>query len=111
MLTEIEKLLYEFSDKTKSVTSLTSVALLFIIIAFFSPIMHYVVKFILNLIAIALLTVAFILNFRTTNYTTQHITHLFVDPSLSHIKKNIILNYVFSFVILILIGYILMSYF
>lgn len=111
MITENEKILFEFSDKTKSVTSLTSVALLFIIIAFFSPIMHYAVKFILNTLAIALLIVAFILNFRTTNYTTQHISHLFVDPSLSHVKKNIILNYVFSFVILFLIVYIPMSYF
>ena len=111
MLTDIEKLLYEFSDKTKSVTSLTSVALLFIIIAFFSPIMHYGIKFILNIIAVALLIVAFILNFRNTNYTTQHINNLFIDPSLSHIKKNILLNYVFSFVILFLIAYIFMSYF
>jgi hypothetical protein len=105
------KNIYDFSDNIRRVSLITGISIIVIIIVFFIPIINSVFIIIGKIIALALLSYAFILNLNTTNKTMSNISNIFVDPSKSNVRDIMILSYVFSISIFVLIGFIIHSFF
>ena len=105
------KELYDFSDNIKKISVVSGISIIFIIIVFFLPIINSFFGIIGKIIAIVLLSYAFLLNLNTTNKVMDNISNIFVDPSKSKIKDIMILSYVFSISMIILIGMIVYSFF
>jgi predicted ABC-type exoprotein transport system permease subunit len=105
-----KNIIYNFSSNTKNVSFLTIVALLLLIIVFFIPLLNSLLIFIGKIAALFLLGFALFLNLKNTNYATKNLKNLFVDPSMSNIRNNMLLNYLLSFSLLALIVVIITSF-
>ena len=101
-----------FSDNTKLVCVVTSLALFVILVTMVAP--TGLSSFNLGLgkiISIALLSYALIVNCKETNKLTANIPGIFEDDSLSGLRNNVILSYILSAVSLGLVFYILFTFF
>lgn len=111
MKEEVIDVLHDFSERTKKSSILISITLLLtIFITFFtdsSPILSGLGK----LIVIILLLVIFVTSVKNTNLIAEKVDNLFLDPSVSSIRNNVILSYIFSLATLVLIYYIIKSFF
>jgi hypothetical protein len=107
----IESFVYDFTKNTRYVSYLTSASILIIFILYFYPNLTSFIKIPSKFISIIILISSFIILFRNTNITVQNIEHIFVDPSLSKIKNNMLLSYLYSFLILVLIYYVVSTFF
>ena len=105
-----KNIIYNFSSNTKNVSFLTIAALLLLIIVFFIPLLNSFFIFIGKISALFLLGFALFLNLKSTNYATKNLKNLFVDPSMSNIRNNMLLNYLLSFSLLALIVVIITSF-
>lgn len=101
-----------FADNTKLVSLIIGISLLLII---FTSITSFNTGSINNtigkLIAISLLSYAFIKNCKETTKLVNDIPDLFSNSQLSNIRNNTILSYILSISILILIIYIFYTIF
>ena len=98
-----KELIYNFSDNTKNVSFLTIMGLLLLIIVFFIPLLNRIFIFLGKIIALFLLGTALYLNLKGTNYTTKNLKNLFVDPSMSSIRNNMLFSYLLTFSLFALI--------
>jgi len=105
------KELYDFSDNVKKVSIITGISIVFIIIVYFLPVIHSFFRIIGKIIAIGLLSYAFLLNLNTTNKVMVNISNIFVDPSKSNVRDIMVLSYGFSIAMIILIVMIIYSFF
>ena len=102
--------IYNFTDNTKNVSFLTIVGLLLLIIVFFIPLLNKLLIFIGKIAALFLLGTALYLNLKGTNYATKNIKNLFIDPSLSSARNNMLVSYLLSFSLLALIIIVITSF-
>ena len=101
-----------FSDNTKLVCVVTSLALFVLLVTMVAP--TGLSSFNLGLgkmTSIALLSYALIVNCKETNKLTADIPGIFEDDRLSGERNNVILSYVLSAVSLGLVFYILFTFF
>jgi predicted ABC-type exoprotein transport system permease subunit len=105
-----KNIIYNFSSNTKNVSFLTIAALLLLIIVFFIPLLNSFFILIGKISALFLLGFALFLNLKSTNYATKNLKNLFVDPSMSNIRNNMLLNYLLSFSLLALIIVVVTSF-
>ena len=102
--------IYYFSNNTKNVSYLTIVALLLLIIVFFIPLLNRILIFIGKITALFLLGSAFYLNLKSTNATSNNLKNLFIDPSMTQIRNNVVASYLLSVSLLVLIIVIITSF-
>jgi hypothetical protein len=102
--------IYNFTSNTKNVSFLTIVGLLLLIIVFFIPLLNKLLIFIGKIAALFLLGTALYLNLKNTNYATKNIKNLFVNPSLSGARNNMLISYLLSFSLLALIFVVITSF-
>jgi hypothetical protein len=105
-----KNIFYNFSSNTKNVSFLTIAALLLLIIVFFIPLLNSFLIFIGKIAALFLLGFALFLNLKSSNYATKNLKNLFVDPSMTNIRNNMLLNYLLSFSLLALIFVVVTSF-
>lgn len=110
MKEEVIDILHDFSERTKKLSILISISLLLtIIITFFMA--SSIIAGLGKLIVIVLLLVIFVTSLKNTNLIAEKVDNLFLDPSVASIRNNVILSYMFSLATLVLVYYIIKSFF
>lgn len=104
-------IIYDFSDNVKQVSLITGLSIIIVMIVFFLPVLSSIFIKLGKILALLMLSYAFILNLKTTNNATLNLTNLFTDPSKSSIRDIMILSYIFSISIMFLIIVIIRSFF
>lgn len=110
-MSNFESSIYEFTKNTRYVSYLTSISILIIFLLYFYPNINIIIKIPIKLIVISILFISFIILFRHTNIAMQNIDYIFINPTLANIKNNILLSYLYSFFILVLIYYLINTFF
>ena len=106
-----QKAIYDYSDKTKNVCSILTIALMLIIIFIISPLQLTGTKSgLLKLLIVSILGYTLYINFSAIK-DLANMNGLFTKPNLSTIRNNVILSCIFSAFILFLALYILTTLF
>jgi hypothetical protein len=101
-----------YFDNTKFICITITISLLLIIFSIIMPLNIYKpLLIIIKLFIIYILMIALYKNTIETNNLINNIDDIFKDPSLSSIKNNMIISYILSFVIFVLVLYIIKSLF
>jgi hypothetical protein len=106
----IKTALYNFSEGTKQISMLITISLMLTMAVFFtraSPFLSVLGK----IFIILLLLATFIISFKNTTLIAESVNNLFLDPSVSLIRNNVLLSYTFSLATLVLLGYVIKSFF
>lgn len=107
---EVKKALYGFSEGTKQISILIAISLLLTMAVFFSKASTFITSF-GKIIIIILLLATFIISFKNTTLIAESVNNLFLDPSLALIRNNVLLSYAFSLATLVLLFYVIKSFF
>ena len=103
---------HTFSNNTKFICTLTGVALLILIITMIAPSQpNSLSNKIGKLCAICLLGYAFTINCKETTNLVKIIPDLFTNSNFTGIRNNTILSYFYSFIMLLAITYIFLTFF
>ncbi len=110
MSDDIKTVIYNYSNNTKNVAIIIGISLFLILVFGFYPFLNRFVKGFGNFTIIILLGIAFALNFKNTHVATNSLDNLFTDPSLHSIRNNMLVSYAFTFMIFILILFMIHSF-
>ena len=106
-----QKAIYDYSDKTKNVCSILTIALMLIIIFIISPFQLTGIKSgLLKLLIVSILGYTLYINFSAIK-DLANVDGLFTKSSLFTIRNNVILSCIFSAFILFLALYVLSTLF
>jgi len=97
---------HTFSDKTKMVSSIISISIIFIFLfSFTADFLGNTKKIALKIGSIILLSYALYMNYTETNILIKNIPDLFSNQNMSGIRNNAICSYIMCLMLFILIGY------
>jgi len=97
---------HTFSDKTKIVSCIISISIIFIMLfSFTTNFFGTTKKLLLKIGSIILLSYALYINYTETNNLLKNIPDLFSNQNMSGIRNNAICSYIMCLMLFILIGY------
>jgi hypothetical protein len=103
---------HDYSNNTKMIYIIISVALLLIVVTTISPIGLSITKIIIGkMVALALLSYALVKNCSETNNLIGNEVDIFNNPDLSGVRNNALLSYVLCLSMLGLILYVIFTMF
>lgn len=106
----VKTALYNFSEGTKQISILTALSLLLTMAVFFAK-APAAITVIGKIVIILLLLASFVISFKNTTAIAESVNNLFLDPAVAIIRNNVLLSYAFSLATLVLLGYVIKSFF